>query len=459
MLAIAIDALYTTFRRRGTTRQLAGAIVLCVISALLLLPALVWYNVRFAGGQANINAVEVELLLVYIALWGWVLPFGITVAYCLFTPPRTSTASTHLPRQKRTTHANPATASFMPPRRQPGVPVPFVFNDDTPWGWLEHRNGRFQGQRLALKRTIVTIGRGEENDIWLDDDMASRAHVELAWDQGCVYVTDCDSLNGVQVNGRRIRGSVIIAPGELLEVGSHRFLLELAAPSTSLTSQDDPLLRHAPRSSVNLAAEETQSAVTPVPGENQSKMALPLTPPLGAGNSSDFDGLVQQIASDASRAGTAMRQETAEVGQVAYPLPAIPPEIYAFVIRDGELSGKSFLLEHPVLTIGRGIESDVVINDPSISRRHAQIVRQPNGMYVQDLASRNGTYINDELLVAPWQLEPGDIVRLGNISLEYTPLQSARTVPLSMLSTPTPPLLRPTGGPMPLRLPSRPKQM
>ncbi|MDQ2714913.1 MAG: FHA domain-containing protein [Chloroflexota bacterium] len=457
MLAIAIDALYTTFRRRGTTRQLAGAIVLCVSSALLLLPALVWYNVRFAGGQTNINAVEVEVLLVYVALWGWVLPFGITVAYCLFTPPRTSTASTHLPRQKRTTRADPAASSFILPRSQPGVPAPFVFNDDTPWGWLEHRNGRFQGQRLALKRAIVTIGRGEENDIWLDDDMASRAHVELAWDQGRVYVTDCDSLNGVQVNGRRIRGSVMIAPGELLEVGSHRFLLALAELAASLASQDDPLLRHAPRSSVNMVAEETQSAVTPIPGADQSKMALPLTPPLGAGNAGDFDHLVQQIASDASRASAAMRQETVEVGQVAYPLPATPPETYAFVIRDGELSGKSFLLERPVLTIGRGVESDVVINDPSISRRHAQVVRQPNGLYVQDLASRNGTYVNGELLVGPWPLQPGDIVRLGNISLEYTTLQSARTVPLSMFSTP--PLLRPTGGPMPLRLPSRPKEM
>ncbi|MBA2284801.1 MAG: FHA domain-containing protein [Ktedonobacteraceae bacterium] len=457
MLAIAIDALYTTFRRRGTTRQLAGAIVLCVISALLLLPAIVWYNVRFAGGQTNINVVEVEVVLVYVALWGWVLPFGITVAYCLFTPPRTSTASTYLPRQKRTTKADPVVASFAPSRRQPGVPAPFVFNDDTPWGWLEHRNGRFQGQRLALKRTVVTIGRGEENDIWLDDDMASRTHVELAWDQGHVCVTDCDSLNGVQVNGRRIRGSVMIAHGELLEVGSHRFLLELAEPSASLASQDDPLMHHAPRSSVNLAVEETQSAVTPAPGEDRSKLALPLTPPLGAGNSSDFDGLIQQIASDASRTGAAMRQETAEVGQVAYPLPVAPAETYAFVICDGELSGKSFLLERPVLTIGRGVESDVVINDPSISRRHAQVVRQPNGVYVQDLASRNGSYVNGELLVAPWPLQPGDIVRLGNISLEYTSLQAARTVPLSMLSTP--PLLRPTGGPMPLRLPSRPKEM
>src|SRR6266567_561089 len=52
MVAIAINTLYTSLRRRGTTRQLTGAIVTCVISALLLLPAFVWYNARFNAEQA-----------------------------------------------------------------------------------------------------------------------------------------------------------------------------------------------------------------------------------------------------------------------------------------------------------------------------------------------------------------------------------------------------------------------
>src|SRR2546425_2236188 len=177
MFAIAVNTLYTTLRRRGTTRQLAGAIVTCVISALLLLPAIVWYNARFNIEQATISVAEVEVALVYVALFGWFLPLSVTVSYCLFSLPRTSTTALHIPRQKRTrtTRANTATA-LNPPRHQPGVAAPFVFGEDTPWGWLVYRGGRFQGQRLALKRTVVTIGRGEDNDIWLDDDMASRNH-------------------------------------------------------------------------------------------------------------------------------------------------------------------------------------------------------------------------------------------------------------------------------------------
>ena len=98
MLAIAVNALYTTLRKRGTTRQLAGAIVACVISALLLLPAIIWYDTRFSSTQAAISVVEVTLALAFVALCGWVLPLSVTTVYCLFTQPRDSNTSVRLPR-------------------------------------------------------------------------------------------------------------------------------------------------------------------------------------------------------------------------------------------------------------------------------------------------------------------------------------------------------------------------
>ena len=263
MFAIAVNAMYTTLRRRGTTRQLAGAIVTCVISALLLLLALVWYSLRFSLEQAVISVAEVEVVLVYVALFGWFLPLSVTVSYCLFSLPRTSTTSVHIPHPKRTrtTRANALTA-LNPPRHQPGEVAPFVFGEDIPWGWLVYRGGRFQGQRLALKRRVVTIGRGENNDIWLDDDMASRNHAEIAWDRDCVYITDCDSLNGVLLNGRRIRGSALIKPGELLEIGAHRFLFEEAEQSGTANEQDDPLLRHVWHSSASMSTDSEKLSMS-----------------------------------------------------------------------------------------------------------------------------------------------------------------------------------------------------
>jgi FHA domain-containing protein len=242
MLAIAINALYTALRKRGTTRQLAGAIVSSVICALLLLPALLWYNLRFSAAQASLSALEIGLVLLYMGLCGWVLPLGMTTVYCLFTEPRDSNTDGRLPRQrKRTTRARAEVVTANPPRRQPGKPAPFLYSGDTPWGWLEYRNGKFLGQELALKRSIISIGREEDNEVWLDDDTISRYHAELAWDKGQLYVTDCDSLNGVLLNGRRIRASTLVKPGDELGIGGHRFLLKYAQQVTP-RDLDDPLL-------------------------------------------------------------------------------------------------------------------------------------------------------------------------------------------------------------------------
>jgi len=284
MFAIAVNALYTSLRRRGTTRQLAGVIVICVISALLLLPAFVWYNVRFSAEQAALTTAEVEVALAYVALWGWLLPLSVTTAYTLFTLPRTSTDSINMPSQnKPITQDNFNTSTMKTLKHQPDKPVtpaPFVFGEDAPWGWLEHRVGRFQGQRLALTRAVIKIGREEDNDIWLDDDMASRYHAELIWRQGTVYVTDCGSLNGILLNRQSIDGITPVKQGDLLEIGSHQFLFEFAEQSNNPEEQDDPLLRHLRRSPVTPAPFSEPSSDSDI----STAKTTPLTPlPLSSG--------------------------------------------------------------------------------------------------------------------------------------------------------------------------------
>ncbi len=445
MLAIAINALYTTLQRRGTTRQLAGAIVTCVVSALLLLPAIVWFNLRFTAEQANLPVAEVEVALVYVALFGWFLPLGVTIAYCLFTLPRPFTSSMQIPHPKRTTRANAATA-LHPPRHQPGLPAPYVYREDTPWGWLEYRSGNFQGQKLALKRSIITIGRGEENDIWLDDDMVSRNHAELAWDKGVAYITDCDSLNGLMLNGKRMRGTDIVGPDALLEIGSHRLLFTLAEYAATSGEQEDPLSHH-----IWHSAEALQT-----PSEKFEK--LPMTQALSDGLivSPQLNQEQRQPTKPGDTPSDLEAQDTAEIDQVASPpRPTDVPML--LVIRDGEAIGKSFVLNHAMLTIGRGSECNVVINDASISRSHAQVLRQGNGTYVQDLGSRNGTKVNGEPLHAPRLLQAGDIVCVGSIRLEYMSLQSGPETPVPLSIIPASAVRPLTSGPVPLRLPSKPK--
>ncbi len=421
MLAIAVNALFTSLRRRGTTLQLAGAIVICVIAALLLLLALVWYNLRFSTQQGQIAVAEVELALVYVALWGWGLPLGVTVTYCLFTLPRDTTTALHIPRQKLDSTVTPIPK---PPRHQVGIVSPYVFNEETPWGWLQYHRGNFQGQRLALKRQIATLGRDEESDIWIDDDMASRQHAELAYHQGKVYLTDCDSLNGLLLNEKRMRGTMQVETNDLIQIGEQCFSFILADAQLAIAEQSDPLAHHTLRSSLH-------------------------------GLSRDSDILPSTVSLQASYPGLAYSDETAEIDYKMLQSPPTNPG-GALIIRDGEMVDQSFSLDRAVISVGRGIESDIVINDASISRRHVQFLRQPDGDYVQDLGSRNGTQVNGEPLRTPRLLLIGDIISLGNIRLEYATLPTVHTIPTSRVVAPQS-LSGLTSGPTPLKLPSKPK--
>jgi len=243
MLAIAVNMLYATWQKRGTRRQLTGGVVVCIACALLLFVAIAWYNTRFTVQPGMLSFVEVELALAYIVILGWFLPISTSVAFCFFSSMRVVTTSVEIPKQKRRTQANP-TSVLRPPRHQRGVTPPFAYDQDTPWCWMEYANGRLQGQRLALKRAIITLGREEDNDIWIDDEQASRYHAELAWDKGDVYLTDCDSMNGVLLNGERIHGTALIESGARIDVGSQRFLFTMAEHAPQLIDSFDPLNNH-----------------------------------------------------------------------------------------------------------------------------------------------------------------------------------------------------------------------
>jgi len=447
MLAIAVNALYTTLRRRGTTRQLAKAIVLSVACALLLLPALLWYNARFSTEQAAISGLEIGLVLIYVALCGWVAPFGITALYCLFTTPRDSNTAGRLPGQRKSTMpARAVEGEGQPPRRQPGVPAPFVYSADKPWGWLVYRNGNFTGQELALKHAIISIGREEDNEVWLDDETISRYHAELAWDKGQVYVTDNESLNGVLLNGRRIRTSLLVKPGDELDIGGNLFTLKYAQQQ-SLEDLSDPLLPQLRRMALN---RSTPSAFTGTEADTKlppkPTVALSYNEERSTRNFTPFPGLGQHSADISALPTFDWTQKP--------PMPERPPGLC--IIRSGEMAGRSFLLDRPLLTLGRGSESDVIIPDASISRTHIQFSRQLAGDYVRDQDSRNGCYVNGQPLLAPRLLNAGDIIILGDIQLEYTLLPEARTAPVQP-SSPLPPAA-PLSFPFGLHLPSKIKE-
>ena len=91
---------------------------------------------------------------------------------------------------------------------------------------------------------------------------------------------------------------------------------------------------------------------------------------------------------------------------------------YVYVSAAG-MAARKFPLEKPVTSIGRSSMNDLPISDKMLSRQHARIVKDDNGgLQVEDLGSRNGTFLNGERLAAPQPLKAGDRITLGGVTLK-----------------------------------------
>jgi hypothetical protein len=95
--------------------------------------------------------------------------------------------------------------------------------------------------------------------------------------------------------------------------------------------------------------------------------------------------------------------------------PLTPPAAGAFLIVDGK---RHFRLDRPLITIGRKLDNHLVLPDPHVSRRHAEIRLQGGRYMLRDLNSTAGTRVNGQLAMEHL-LMPGDVVTISGISLIY----------------------------------------
>ena len=94
----------------------------------------------------------------------------------------------------------------------------------------------------------------------------------------------------------------------------------------------------------------------------------------------------------------------------------------------GWLDGQRWRLKG-VMTIGRAPDCDIVIPDRQVSRRHARLIESPDGFLLEDLASKNGTYINGQRITLPTLLRDGDEVQVA-LAQKFYFLSSEATLPL-----------------------------
>lgn len=85
----------------------------------------------------------------------------------------------------------------------------------------------------------------------------------------------------------------------------------------------------------------------------------------------------------------------------------------------GPNSGSEFALDLVITTAGRHPDSDIFLDDVTVSRRHAELERTTSGYVVRDVGSLNGTYVNQRIIEGDVSLNNGDELQIGLFKLVF----------------------------------------
>jgi pSer/pThr/pTyr-binding forkhead associated (FHA) protein len=222
---------------------------------------------------------------------------------------------------------------------------------------LEILEGPDKGMTVKVESPRTVIGR-KDAEVVLSDPTVSGRHAVIEFAAGKLFITDNHSTNGTSVNGEPVE-SAPLANMDEIECGDTRILLSVV----------------------------------------EDKYGSYVAPEL------DEDAADPRMA----------EEDEATVINAPLPNPEISDKIQVVLdVASGPEQGKKLKITHRSTVIGRSEAADVQIDDPTISKKHCQIeIHNKDKMTIKDLASSNGTRLNDQYISAV-KIRHGDIIRVGD---------------------------------------------
>jgi len=138
------------------------------------------------------------------------------------------------------------------------------------------------------------------------------------------------------------------------------------------------------------------------------------------------------------------------------------PAVFELVVQAGPRAGQVIAVDRAVLRIGRQTTNDVVLPDAKVSRQHARLEQQGDGLLVTDEGSSNGTYVNGSRISTPTVLHPGDILAVGasHLRVQAVAVDVASYAPVTDVpaesAAPSPPPQPAAPAPPPAAAPTTP---
>jgi len=267
----------------------------------------------------------------------------------------------------------------------------------------------------------MRVGRTEDSEVTIADPRVSRNHAVLRVEGTRVLLEDMGSANGTLVNGLRLVGSVELKNGDDIQFDKYKFRVVVAGLEPAAADGDATVV--APLGDdatvvAPLAAEASpiptpEPAAAPTPAPEPAPRPAPLSPDLpGSWTEGGTGEHTQFLSMDSVEEAAA----AADVGRSS-DLP------HLIVVRDGAAADVIELEpgtsgDPDVWEIGREESCEIMLDEPSVSARHAQLIHQGGRWRLVNLVSANGIFVNGDKRLTAY-LGDGDKIRLGNVNLVF----------------------------------------
>ena len=186
-----------------------------------------------------------------------------------------------------------------------------------------------------------------------------------------------------------------------------RLVMPEAATSSEPAGDTDPI----DGSDHTQAVRPTPAAAPAAPSDQSTQESTQVQPSVTDTSATATFGAPQQSDLEEKERAALDDDDAAAVD-------ALPRCSALLVVQRGPGAGNRFLLDQDVVTAGRHPESEIFLDDITVSRRHVEFRRTADGFTVSDVGSLNGTYVNrdriDEAVLAN-----GDEVQIGKFRLVY----------------------------------------
>ena len=282
--------------------------------------------------------------------------------------------------------------------------------------------GKPQSHPLADEKRGLLVGRDPTCDVALQSKEVSRRHARFFVREGALWVEDLGSQNGVFVGGARIEEPAALAGGPAIEIGDVKVAVAgTAAAKASGAARAGAKAAAARAAAPGASGAAARGASSTATGAASGAATPEGSTPAGTGAATPA-ALPASAKAAAARAASASNRATRPAERRSdAPLPHgdSPSEdgVGAGAVLRGK-GGREIRLPAKA-TVGRGAECDVVLDDDSVSRRHAELARDERGLYrVRDLDSANGTFLDGTRLGKDAvRVREGATLRFGDVEL------------------------------------------